>query len=326
MEPLNLFNMYHIAIDLGGRIIKIGLMSLGCILDQARLDSQSSLGILPNLPRIDEVIRTLLSNNGIDARQLSGIGLAFPGLVNPKESKVLSTNAKYDDACGIDFNRWAGETWNVPFYMDNDARLAVVGEWQKGAAAGLDNVVMVTIGTGIGTGVIINGKVLYGKHFQAGSLGGHFVMDYKGRKCTCGNTGCIESLASSFFLPVIIREHPKLSAAFKEKAAGYSFRDIFTLAGQGDEEALLLRNECMEIWAAAVVSYIHAYDPEIVVLGGGIMNSKDVILPYIKEKVDQHAWCPTAKVAVAPAVLGDQAALFGLDYFLSENQLNTSIV
>jgi glucokinase len=315
--------MYHIVIDLGGSIIKIGLMGQGRILDQTWLDSRSSLGILPNLPRIDEAIHTLLSNHQADARQLSGIGLAFPGLVNPKESKVLSTNAKYDDACEMDFNSWAKKTWNVPFYIDNDARLAVVGEWQKGAAAGLDNVVMVTIGTGVGTGVIINGKVLYGLHFQAGSLGGHFVMDYKGRKCTCGNIGCIETLASSFFLPVIIEEHPKLSATFKEKAAKYSFKDIFTLAGQGDEEALLLRNECMDIWAAAVITYIHAYDPEIVVLGGGIMNSKEVILPYIKAKVDQLAWCPTAKVAIASAVLGDQAALFGLDYFL--NQLNHSI-
>lgn len=122
----------------------------------------------------------------------------FPGLVDPIHNRVISTNEKYDDACSISLDKWAWENWEVPFCMDNDARLAVAGEWWQGAARGKNNVVMMTIGTGIGTGVVIDGRLLYGQHFQAGSLGGHFVLDYKGRRCSCGNKGCVEALSSSF--------------------------------------------------------------------------------------------------------------------------------
>lgn len=88
--------------------------------------------------------------------------------------------------------------WGVPFVLENDARLAVIGEWLYGAAKGTGNVVMMTLGTGIGTGVILDSKPLVGHHHQAGSLGGHMVVDYRGRRCSCGNIGCVEAMASSF--------------------------------------------------------------------------------------------------------------------------------
>ncbi|MDR1335931.1 MAG: ROK family protein [Tannerella sp.] len=308
--------MYTIAIDLGGTIVKIGLVSEGEVTASVELDSNLSKGLVANLPRIRNAIDGLLSLQGVAPSQLDGVGLAFPGLVNPKESRVLSTNQKYDDARDFDLRGWVRAEFGVPFYIDNDARLAVVGEWYRGAARGRDNVVMVTIGTGIGTGVILDGKVLYGPHFQAGSLGGHFVLDYRGRTCSCGNIGCIETLASSFFLPAIIREHPGLTEAFKREAAAYGFREIFALSRQGHPEATLLRDECMDVWAAAVITYIHAYDPEIVVIGGGIAKSGDLVFPHIEKKVNKLAWCPWGKVQIAGALLGDRAALAGLDYYL----------
>ncbi|MDR2425545.1 MAG: ROK family protein [Prevotellaceae bacterium] len=314
--------MYNIAIDLGGTIVKIGLLHKGKVLNMVLLDSRRLLGLEANLNRIREEIDRLLSLQEIDAARLGGIGLAFPGLVDSVENRVISTNKKYDDACRIDLNQWVKQNWNVQFFMDNDARMAVVGEWRHGAAKGFDNVVMMTVGTGIGTGVIINGQILYGKHFQAGSLGGHIVLDYRGRKCSCGNVGCVESVASSFFLPSIIREHARLSASFKRKAEkeNYDFKEIFHLAAAGNADALLLRNECMDVWAAAVVSYIHAYDPEIVVLGGGIMKSGDIIIPHIQQKIDRYAWCPSEKVILTAANLGDRAALAGIDYQLRKRE------
>jgi glucokinase len=278
------------------------------------------IGFISNLPRIEEAINGILSRQHIKREQLGGIGLAFPGLVDPHKGKVISTNEKYDDACECDLHAWIQQNWNVPFYMDNDARLAVLGEWQQGAARGKRNVVMMTIGTGIGTGVIIDGNVLYGQHYQAGSLGGHFVIDYKGRSCTCGNKGCVEAMASSFFLPVIIRQHPQLSDSFKQLAGKIDFKEMFGLAATGDKDALLLRNECMDIWSAAIVTYIHAYDPEIVVLGGGIMNSAEVIIPYIKERVDLYAWCPSSEVRITMAQLSENAALHGLCFCLNRKK------
>ncbi|MDR2138847.1 MAG: ROK family protein [Tannerella sp.] len=308
--------MYTAAIDLGGTIVKIGLVHDGEVAASVQLDSNRLNGLVANLPRIRDAVHDLLARQGVTPLQLNGVGLAFPGLVDPKESRVLSTNLKYDDARDFDLRGWVERQWGVPFYIDNDARLAAVGEWYRGAARGRDNVVMVTLGTGIGTGVILNGKALYGPHFQAGSLGGHFVLDYRGRTCSCGNTGCVETLASSFFLPTIIREHPCLTEAFKREAAAYGFREIFALSRQGHREATLLRDECLEVWAATVITCIHAYDPEMVVIGGGVAKSADIVLPHIKKRVNERAWCPWGKVQIAGALLGDRAALAGLDYCL----------
>lgn len=322
--------MYSIAIDLGGTIIKIGLLYRGEILECVRFESKLSLGLLPNLPRIKQEINSILSRWKINHSNLAGVGLAFPGLVDPIKNKVISTNEKYDDGCNINIAEWVQANWNTSFYMDNDARLAVAGEWYKGAGVGLNNVVMMTLGTGIGTGVVIDGKVLYGQHFQAGSLGGHFVIDYKGRKCTCGNKGCVEALASSFFLPTIIKEHLLLSDSFKREADKIDFESIFHLAREGNVDAILVRNECMDIWSAAIITYIHAYDPEIVVLGGGIMNSREVIIPYMQKKVNEYAWCPSGKVTLVHSLLDENAALFGLDYFLSKQnkarRINETII
>ncbi len=312
--------MYTIGIDLGGTLVKIGLIRSGKLIDLCILPAQAEKGLLPNLPRLKETVNRLLVQNQVDRLCLSGVCMAFPGLVDADCGQVLATNEKYDDAAEVNLNLWCKMNWDVPFLVDNDARLAAVGEWKYGAGRGLRNLVMMTIGTGIGTGVVIDGRVLYGEHFQAGSLGGHFVVDYRGRTCTCGNVGCVEAMASSFFLPSIIREHPLLSAAFKEKAENCDFREIFSLAQAGDVDAILLRNQCMDVWSAAIVTYIHAYDPEVVVVGGGIMKSKEVILPYLSERVGKLAWCPTAPVRIVASELGDNAALLASEYSLSNKK------
>jgi len=308
---------YNIAIDLGGTIIKIALFRDGVVVDTVHLDAQSAQGLAGCLPRVADAIDKLMSQQYITTDRLGGAGISFAGLVDPIRKKVLSTNKKYDDACDFDLEAWVRQHWGVPFCIDNDARLATIGEWKRGAAAGYDNLVTMTLGTGIGTGVVIEGKVLYGKHFQAGSLGGHLVIDYKGRDCSCGSKGCVEAMASSFFLPEIIRAMEELSTDFRARADALDFKQIFALAASGDADALKVRNECLDVWASAVVTYIHAYDPEIVVIGGGVAHSWDVIGPHIEHFVSQRAWTPWGKVKIVPSILGNNAALAGIDAVLS---------
>lgn len=307
---------YIIAVDLGGTITKVGLLCNGELVDSIKMASRSDLDMTASLPEIERAINFLKNSNRI--KRLSGVGIAFPGLVNNQKGMIISTNEKYDDGVNLDLDRWADDNWGASFYIDNDARLATIGEWQYGTGKGYDSVVMMTIGTGIGSGVIMNGQVMYGKHFQAGSLGGHFVVDYKGRLCSCGNKGCVEALSSSFFLHKIIEDHALLSPSFKIVSQTYDFKEIFQLAELGDKDALLVRNECIEIWGAAVINFIHAYDPEVVILGGGIMNSHKVIVPYIEERVLKYAWTPSEKVSVVVSGLGDYAALYGLEYCLKQ--------
>lgn len=318
--------MYTIGIDLGGTLVKVGLIHAGKIADRLVLPAHAEKGLQPNLPAIKEAVNKLLSQNKVDTSRLTGMGMAFPGIVDVKHSRVLSTNEKYDDANQLNLSLWCRMNWDIAFHMDNDARMAAIGEWKYGAGKGLNNLVMMTIGTGIGTGVVIDGQVLYGEHFQAGSLGGHFVMDYRGRRCSCGNVGCVEALSSSFFLKSIIEEHPLLSVGFKIRAAGFDFKEIFQLAASGDVDAILLRNECMDVWSAAIITYIHAYDPQVIVLGGGIMKSKDVILPYIRERVNRLAWCPSEEVRIIASELGDNAAVLASEYSLTNKIRRNEII
>jgi glucokinase len=311
--------MSGIGIDLGGTVIKIGLTRDGEIVGFKDFKGFSSAlrGIKPNLSLIEDTVNGLFDEANVPLSQLSGIGLAFPGIVNPVDMTVISTNNKYDDAREVDFPAWAERKWKgVAFCMDNDARAATLGEWQYGAGRGHDNMVMVTIGTGIGTGVVLDGKPLYGKHFQAGSLGGHFVVDYCGRRCSCGNKGCVEALSSSAFLAEIIREDERLSDGCRKQADTYDFNRLFTLWREGDADAVAICNRCMDVWAAGIVSYIHAYDPEIVILGGGVMQSGDIILPGLQERVDALAWCPSGKVRLVTSELGGKAAILGVAYKL----------
>lgn len=303
--------MYCIAIDLGGTIIKIGLVGGEEILEFCSIPAKAG-SLAGNLLAMEAVINRLLSKWKIPKEELAGVGLAFPGMVNPKEKRVTSTNDKYDDACNIDLSQWVQSNWEVPFIIDNDARLALAGEWRMGAGKNCRNMVMMTIGTGIGTGVVLDGRIIKGTHYQAGSLGGHLIVDYRGRRCTCGNIGCVEAMASSFFLPEIIRTHPKISNEYKARVASCDFRTLFGLMRQGETEATLLCKECMDVWAAAIINYIHAYDPEMIVIGGGIMRSADIIVPYLKERIDRLVWAPENEVLIKPSLLGDNAALLGI--------------
>ena len=308
---------YYISIDLGGTVIKVGLVHEGRVLASSRIDAQSRDGLSSRLPLISDAIDSLILTSGLSKDGLGGIAVAFPGIVDIERKRAASTNAKYDDAPDLDLEKWVKDRYGVPFVMDNDARMAMVGEWKYGAGRDASDMVMMTIGTGIGTGVVVDSRPLYGRNWCAGSLGGHMIVDYKGRKCTCGNVGCVEAHASSFFLPYIISENKEISEAFRNDEKNRDFKTLFDKFRQGDHEAEVVLNECMDVWAAAIVNYIHAYDPQIVVIGGGIMKSADIILPYLREKVASLAWSPFGRVKIVASELGDDAALLASSYYFA---------
>lgn len=309
---------YHIGIDLGGTIIKLGVVRDGKVLATSRIDADSQGGLARRLPLIGDEIDTLVRTCNLSADELGGVAMAFPGIVDFKNRKAASTNAKYDDAPDLDIQSWIRERYGVPFVMDNDARMAMIGEWKNGAGKGAENMVMMTIGTGIGTGAVVDSRPLYGRNWCAGSLGGHLTIDYRGRKCTCGNIGCTEAHSASFFLPKIVGENRDVSEEFRKDPENFTYKSLFDKYRSGDKEAAAVLHECMDVWAAAIVNYIHAYDPEVVVIGGGIMKSADIILPYIQERVNALAWSPGEKARIVAAETGDNAALLAVEHYFNE--------
>lgn len=297
-------NKHYIGIDLGGTRVKLGLVTEGRVVARGIIPASGGLEL--SLPAIRKEVDELLRANQVARASLAGIGLAFAGLVDPAALRILSTNKKYDDALGVDLPGWVRQFWDVPFFMDNDARMAAVGEWKYGAGRGTDDLVIMTIGTGIGTSAIIGGQLLRGRHFQAGCLGGHISVQYEGRPCTCGNNGCLEAYGSTWSL-----------AGRVEGVA--DFEGLFNAAESGNAAALRVRQDCYDIWSAGIVNLIHAYDPEVVVLGGGVLARADDILPYVTEKVHRHAWTPWGKVSIRATQLHGDAGVLGVTHCLHEN-------
>jgi glucokinase len=308
--------MYTIAIDLGGTIIKIGLLNNGKLIDRFELEAESASGLKAHLPVLKTTIDNMLHSNQIGTRDVLGMGFSFAGLVDSSKNRILSTNQKFDDAPDVDLTGWAMEKWNWPLFAMNDARMALLGEWQHGAGQGCSDLVMVTLGTGIGSAVLIGGKLLIGKHFQGGNLGGHFIVNHKGTKCTCGNIGCVEAETSTWRLPSLLKEHAGFLKSSMKDLELLDFQALFQHVEFGDKVAKEVLAHCLSAWSAGIITMIHAFDPELIVLSGGIMKSSSVILPALQKKINELAWTPWGKVRLVEAKFPDSAALYGADYLV----------
>jgi glucokinase len=308
-----------IGIDLGGTHATIALVKDDQVLGSHRVSLDSAQPLRPALDVFAQAIRKLLAELQIDATKCEGLALGFCGLADARIGRVVSTNKKYEDAPSIDFDAWCGQEFGLRFVIENDARMALLGERHAGAARGCDNVVMITLGTGIGGAAMIEGKLLRGKHAQAGCLGGHLPARVGGRPCTCGAIGCLEAEASGWSLPFLASEWRGFSASKLAGQDNIDFKVLFELADGGDRVAVEILDYCLKVWATGAVGLIHAYDPERIVIGGGVMRSAAVIIPHIQAYVNQHAWTPWGKVEIVAAQLGNDAGLFGAIPLLSGN-------
>jgi glucokinase len=244
-------------------------------------------------------------------KKANGIGFGFCGLVDARNTRISSTNGKYTDAVSLDLSQWAKEQFGLPLRLENDARLALLGECYAGAAQGEADVVMFTLGTGIGGVAMLDGHLLRGKHEQAGVLGGHTPVILNGRRCTCGGLGCAESEASGWSLPLVANAWPGFAgSAFASRKI--DFENLFSCAASGDSVAREIVDHCLRVWGAAAVAAIHAFDPEVLIYGGGIMKSAGAILPFLQRYVQENAWTPWGTVRVRAAQLGNDAAILGV--------------
>ena len=300
-----------ISIDLGGSHATIAVVQGTKLLASREVELDHAQDLRPVLDVFAAAIIDLLRELKLKTEQFKGIALGFCGLADARTGRVTSTNKKYEDAPGIDFRAWSRQSFGLPFAIENDARMALLGERYAGAARGYDDVVMITLGTGIGGAAMIEGRLLRGKHAQAGCLGGHLPAKVGGRPCTCGAIGCLEAEASGWALPLIAKDWKEIENSALSTRDKVDFRSVFELAQSGDQVAREIRDYCIEVWSAAAVGLIHAYDPELIVIGGGVMRSADVILPAVQNYVNLHAWTAWGKVKVVDAQLGNHAGLFG---------------
>ncbi len=306
--------MLTIGVDLGGTTIKLGLVNGRDIVATKKILADADLNFASKLPAIRSAVDQLLADHRINPQQLEGIGLAFPSVVNSKRRKILSHYVKFSDADKVDLVQWAREHWSVPLALENDARAALVGEWQYGSGQGYSHVVMITLGTGVGSGVLLDGKLVRGAHHVGGNLGGHTIINLNGSTCNCGIRGCVESEASGWSVHEKFARDPLYPQSLLSQRGDINYQAVFQSAADGDAFATKIRDHSRHVWAVNALNFVHHFDPEVLILGGGIMKSADQIMPYVQDFIDENAWQPAGSIKVVAAKEHNYAGVLGMSY------------
>jgi glucokinase len=311
--------MISLAADFGGTRIKLGLIRDATVIAQSVIPAESGRHLTERLEAVADGLEKLCAEAGVALSECDGVGFSYPSIIDRRNARILDHFGKFGDASKVDLRAWAKQRLQLALAIDNDARMALIGEWRYGAGRDSENCVIITLGTGIGVSAVIEGQVLRGAHGQAGILGGHTTLEKSGGVCVCGNVGCAELLASTSVIARLAREHPRFPGSALAKLGSIDYAAVFRLAATGDECAVALRNSSLETWAALAVNLIHVFDPELIIFGGGIMGSASEILPFVRAYVSRHAHTPWGQVKVVASELGDRAALIACEWLVQED-------
>lgn len=303
----------YIGVDIGGTSIKIGLVDEnGVILDKFTylVDNQDNQEDM-----IDELAKKLLcffDLNKLDMKEIGGIGIGCPGSINSETGVCdYSNNLRWNNLKIVDILK---KYINLPIKISNDANAAVLGEYRFGVGKGYKNMIMLTLGTGVGGGIIINGNLYEGEDGKGAELG-HSVIELNGRECTCGRKGCIEAYAS---VSALIKDARNIVKEHKESIL---YSDLDTLNGQiifdAVEKGDCIANEIIDKYcyylSEAILNYCNIFRPQIFVLGGGISAKEDIlfkrIIPYLEK--EHYGFSNSPKVELKCAKLGNDAGIIG---------------
>jgi glucokinase len=300
-----------IAVEVGGGHTTCALVDGSGVLDKTLVDGVDHR-LMTTLEAVEVGVRSLLGAAGAAPEDCIGVSVAFCGIVDTKQGRVVATpQGKFEDACEFDFAAWSRRAFGLPLHIENDARLALLGEHWAGAARGFQDVAMITLGTGIGGAAMVDGRVLASRHHQAGVIGGHIPVSIDGRPCRCGGSGCAEAEASTWALPAICAAWPGFAESSLAQEERLDYRTLFHHCDAGDAVAAAVLERSCDVWATLAVALIHAYDPEVLLFGGAVMRRIEDVLPRIHARVRDRAWTPGRTVRIEEAALRGDAPLYG---------------
>jgi glucokinase len=302
-----------LALDVGGTKLAAGVVTGdGRVHSFLTIPAQRSEGPGPMIERLVALGREAVAAAGVPWERIPAIGIACGGPLDPASGVILSPpNLPGWDA--VPLTSLVSEALDRPAVVDNDATAAAVAEWWYGAGRGgrARDLVYLTISTGVGGGLILDGRPFRGAAGNAGELG-HLTVDWQGRPCGCGRRGCLEAYASGTNIAARAREalaaHPEPSTL--REAAGLTARDVADAARAGDPLAGSIWDETTAILASAVANILDVFNPELVVLGGGVTRAGDQLLVPVRDGAIAQAMGPAAKAGrVVLAELGDTVAV-----------------
>ena len=308
--------MIRIGIDVGGTGIQIGVVNSEYhIIRESSIHTRTDLPFEDQLRMMAECVKTTVHDAGYTEDDIESIGIGIPGIASAKTGEVIKcTNMGWFH---VPFREVFNRFLNKPVHIDNDANVAALAESVAGISAGTSSSVFITIGTGIGSGIIINGKVWSGAHHIGGELG-HVIFSLGGVPCTCGNHGCLERYCSATALIRMAREavndHPDslILRSVGMDPSRIEAKTVFDAAHAEDPVALKVYQQYIDCLAQAVASVINLLDPEVIVLGGGVSKAGSFLLDPLKREYPKYVVFNDQQMPpVKLAVLGPEAGIIG---------------
>ena len=312
---------FIVGVDLGGTNIVAGAMPVDGSREYAvRTEpTRAELGAEVVMDRIAQMVMDVITataaETGAARSDFLGVGIGAPGPLDRKRGIVIVTpNLGWQD---FPLRQALSDRVGMPAAIDNDANCATLGEWWCGAAKGGRNVVGLTIGTGIGGGLILNGTLYHGSSDVAGEIG-HTTIDSTGRRCKCGNYGCLEAYASGPAIAERAREalagdEPSLlSAMVGGDYSRLTARTVYEAAGRGDAVAQEVVRETARFLGAGVANLLNIFNPDVVVLAGGVTDAGEALFTPLRAEVRRRAFRPAvAACRIVPGALAGTAGVVG---------------
>lgn len=302
---------YCFGIDVGGTTVKCGLFETdGTLVEKWEIPTRTEENGSRILPDIGGAILGKMAERGIDRSEVAGAGIGIPGPVhNNKVPYAVNLHWGETDVAGI-----LGKIIGMPVKAGNDANVAALGEMWKGGAEGKQSVIVVTLGTGVGGGIIIDGHIVEGSHGAGGEIGHAHVEDDIHDPCGCGNFGCLEQVASATGIARLAREEyakkdPKEKTILEIE--GVTAKTVFDAYKKGDALAERVVNRFAKYLGTTLASFSVVVDPEVIVLGGGVSKAGDVLVDIVSRYFRAVAFPAIKQTPIVLAQLGNDAGIYG---------------
>lgn len=311
--------IYAIGVDIGGTTVKLGIFSKqGYLLDKWEIPTRKDNGGAYVLPDITASIFEKLEEKGIDIEEVEGVGVGAPGSV---DRDGTLTKGAVNIGWGV-FNipEVLGGYLNLPVKAANDANLAAYGEMWQGGAKGYMDMVAVTLGTGVGGGVVINGQIVIGAKGAGGEIGHLHIEDNETEPCGCGNLGCLEQYASATgIVRLAKRRLAKDDKPSVLREGEVTAKTVFDAVKAGDELAIEIAEQFGEYLGKGLALVAATVGPEVFVIGGGVSKAGKVLIDYVKPVFKKYAFAVCRDTKFALATLGNDAGIYGAAALILNN-------
>lgn len=301
---------YVFGVDVGGTTVKLGLFDVeGNVKDKWEIPTRTENGGVNIIPDIADSIKEKMSAENIAKDDVAGVGIGVPGPVTADGTVLLAANLGWGK-CNP--NDELGALLDIPVQTGNDANVAALGEMWKGGGQGHANMVAVTLGTGVGGGIIIDGKILCGSNGAGGEIGHIHLEDAETEQCGCKGYGCLEQYTSA--TGIVRLANRKLAACDMDsvlRGKDFTAKDVWDAVKANDELAVAVANQYGEYLGKGLAAVANTVNPEIFVIGGGVSKAGPVVIDYMKPFFDKYVFAGAGNAEFALATLGNDAGIYG---------------